>query len=71
MATTTQEEYNNIPVYYCKHCLSLKIMDAGLPDLLYCDDCSSAEVLSTHIQDWEDKYKQKYGFKFLEKNYNK
>lgn len=61
-----QSDYNNEPVFYCKHCLSLKIRDAGLPDLLYCDECGSAEVLSTNIKEWEDMYKEKYGFKYLE-----
>ena len=62
-----QSKYNNEPVFYCKHCLSLKIRDAGLPDLLYCDDCGSADVLSTSIEEWEKMYKEKYGFKFLDK----
>lgn len=62
-------DYNQEPVYYCTHCLSLKIRDAGLPDLLYCDDCGSADILSQNILDWENMYKKKYGFKFLNKNY--
>lgn len=60
-------EYNEEPVFYCKHCLSLKIRDAGLPDLLFCDDCSSADILSTSIEKWENLYKEKYGFRFLDK----
>lgn len=60
--------YNEDPVFYCKNCLSLKIRDAGLPDLLFCDDCSSADIQSTSIEDWEKLYKDKYGFKFLDKN---
>lgn len=43
-------KYNEEPVFYCKHCLSLKIRDAGLPELLYCDECGSTEVLSTNIK---------------------
>lgn len=65
-----QSDYNDEPVFYCKHCLSLKIRDAGLPDLLYCDDCGSADVLQTSIEEWEKMYKDKHGFKFLDKNYN-
>lgn len=65
-----KSEYNKEPVFYCKHCLSLKIRDAGLPDLLYCDDCGCSEILSTDIDNWENTYKEKYGFKFLDKNYN-
>jgi Fe2+ or Zn2+ uptake regulation protein len=66
-----QKNYNSEPVYYCSHCLSLKIRDAGLPDLLYCDDCGSADILSTDIEHWENLYKDKYGFRYLDKNYNK
>lgn len=43
-------KYNEEPVFYCKHCLSLKIRDAGLPELLYCDECGSTEVLSANIK---------------------
>lgn len=71
LLTGQQSEYNKEPVFYCKHCLSLKIRDAGLPDLLYCDDCGSAEILSANILEWEDIYENKYGFKFLDKDYNK
>lgn len=66
-SSNSKKEYNDIPVYYCKHCLSLKIRDAGLPDLLYCDDCSSTDILSTSIEEWEDMYKSKYGFKFIDR----
>ena len=62
-------KYNEEPVLYCKHCLSLKIRDAGLPELLYCDECGSTEVLSTNIKQWEDIYKEKHGFRYLDKNY--
>lgn len=66
----TKEDYNKEPVMYCKKCLSLKIRDAGLPDLLYCDECGSAEILTTTIDEWETLYRNKYGFKYLDKNYN-
>lgn len=65
-----KSEYNKEPVFYCKHCLSLKIRDAGLPELLYCDECGSADIFSISIEEWENMYKDKYGFKYLEKNYN-
>lgn len=67
---STKSDYNSEPIFYCKHCLSLKIRDAGLSYLLYCDDCGSANILSTSIEEWEKLYKEKYGFKFLDKNYN-
>lgn len=61
-------DYNEEDVYYCKHCLSLKIRDAGLPDLLYCDDCSCTDILTTNIMTWEELYKKKHGFRFLDRN---
>lgn len=62
-----KEEYNNIPVYYCKHCLSLKIKGiAELEGLDYCDDCGATEIATTSIQEWEELYKNRYGFKYLE-----
>jgi hypothetical protein len=37
-------EYNEEPVLYCEHCLSLKIRDAGLEDLIYCDECGATNI---------------------------
>lgn len=63
-----QSPYNDEPVYYCKHCLSLKIRDAGLPDLLYCDECGTSDIQTTNILEWERMFEEKYGFKYLEEN---
>lgn len=53
-------EYDNVPVVYCKNCLSLKIM--VLDDSVdYCDDCGCTEMESTDIASWEEMYKKKYG----------
>ena len=60
-----QEDYNAIPVHYCKHCLSLsiRIMD----EMDYCDKCGGTEIETTNILDWERMYKDKYGERFLNK----
>lgn len=44
--------YNDIPVYYCKECGSLKIV--GAPGFIddYCEDCGSTEVGTASIQAW-------------------
>lgn len=61
-------DYNAIPVFYCKHCLSLNIktvdesIDAEYLD--FCVDCGSTEIGQTDIHTWEKMYEQKYGKKF-------
>ena len=47
---TTVEEYNNIPVHYCKNCLSLKVIvfDEAVD---YCDDCGSADIGIAQIEE--------------------
>lgn len=65
-----KDEYNDIPVFYCKHCLSLKIVgESQLPDLEYCDDCGSTNIEQTDISTWEKMYEQRYGFKLLDKKF--
>ena len=60
-----QPEYNQEEVFFCAHCLSLKIRNAG-QDLDYCDECGSTEIEKTNIENWEEKYKSRYGHSFLE-----
>ena len=57
--TLTPQKYNNDPVTYCKHCLSLgiKIME----DTDYCKDCGSTEMAVTHIDVWTLLYENRYG----------
>lgn len=57
-------EYNKEPVFYCKHCLSLKIRTVSGMD--YCDNCSATDVECCNIEDWENLYTQRYGHKFLD-----
>lgn len=61
----TKEDYNNIPVSYCKHCLSLAIYTSG--DVIYCDKCGSVEIVEGHIEKWEGLHQLKYGHKFIRK----
>lgn len=58
------EEYNDEPVFYCEHCLSLKIKIVGGYD--FCDECGSTAVQNAHIEEWEKMYQQRYGKKFLD-----
>ena len=57
------EDYNAIPVVYCKNCLSLKIM--VLNDKVdYCDECGCTDTDSTDIESWREMYEKKYGKPF-------
>lgn len=42
--------YDKIPVYYCKKCNSLRIMQDD--STLYCDNCGSTEIDQTSIYKW-------------------
>ena len=65
-----KEEYNNIPVHYCKGCLSLKVMRvAGMEEACYCDDCGGTGIEQTSIEEWEQLYKKKHGFTYLNSTY--
>lgn len=58
-----KEDYNSIPVTYCKCCLSLKIMSIDNTD--YCDECGSTDTDNTDIESWEELYKQKYNKPYI------
>lgn len=63
-----ENEYNDIPVYYCKNCLSLKVKTVMIDsDLDYCDDCGSTEIGEAHIEEWKDLYRKRYGFDYINK----
>lgn len=65
----TVEQYNNIPVSYCKHCLSLNIKTVIQgSDLDFCDECGSTDIEQTHIEEWRRLYKERYGFDYLSKH---
>ena len=57
------EDYNAIPVVYCKNCLSLKIMVLN-DNIDYCDKCGCTDTDSTDIESWREMYKKKYGKPF-------
>lgn len=67
---SAKEEYNSIPVYYCKDCLSLKIRSVeGFDNTDYCDTCGSTCIDKINIDGWETLYKNKYGFSYLNNDY--
>lgn len=51
MKTVSDNEYNRIPVAYCKRCNSLRILvGEEFPD--YCDVCGSTDIGEESIEDW-------------------
>lgn len=65
--TDNQLNYNDEPVLYCKHCLSLKIRSIPrMDDSDYCDECGSTDIAECSIEEWETLYTNRYGHKFLE-----
>ena len=72
MKHLTTDIYNSIPVYYCQHCLSLKIKSVeGIAHSEYCCDCGSTTINSAKIWDWEQMFQNRYGYKYLDKNERK
>lgn len=64
----TKEDFNSIPVFYCKKCLSLKIRDVEhLTNSEYCDECGSTDIATGNINEWEKKYNLRFGHNFLDK----
>ena len=59
-------DYNEEPVYYCKHCLSLKVRNVPRIDASdYCDECGSTDIGQVHINEWENLYIKRHGIKYL------
>lgn len=63
--TNTKDEYNEEPVYFCTHCLSLKIVGVEDTDLSYCEECGNTDIMTTSIENWERLYQERYGEKYL------
>ena len=58
-----KEEYNSIPVYYCKKCLSLRVL-ALTESTDYCDECGCTDIGTTDIETWKSLYLKKYNKPF-------
>jgi hypothetical protein len=64
----TKEEYNQIPVFYCRKCLSLKIRDVEhIDNSEYCDDCGSTDIAQASVDEWEAMYVARYGHRLTDK----
>lgn len=56
-------QYNDVPVYYCKSCLSLAIQIIGNPEEndSVCNYCNRTDIEITDIFTWREMWKNKYG----------
>ena len=58
--------YNDIPVYYCKHCLSLLVKcDAPID---YCDNCSSTDIGCCSLEEYDTMHLKRFGRKVFYKD---
>lgn len=62
----SKEDYNAVPVVYCKNCLSLKVLVLD-DEMEYCDKCGCTITETTDITSWEKMYERKYGKPFNKK----
>ena len=63
-----QINYDSEPVEYCSRCYSLKIKHEEAIDADYCTECGSTEVSTTSIENWEQMFEKRYGYKYVERN---
>ena len=63
---TQKNDYNNVPVTYCKTCLSLKIRHITNPSVDYCIPCGNVDLGEIHISEWDELYKEKYGENYID-----
>lgn len=62
--SANKDKYNSEPVWYCRECMSLAILNAGGHD--YCRQCGSTDIAWAPIERWEWLYRNRFGHKFLE-----
>lgn len=62
MSSISKDKYNDIPVLYCKNCLSLNIKNINSEsDIDFCDKCGSTDIEQCHIEKWRSLYIKMYG----------
>jgi hypothetical protein len=53
-------------VFYCEHCLSLKIIMIPKTINCYCGECGNTDIVETEINLWEELYIEEYGRRHLD-----
>lgn len=59
-------DYNSEPVFYCKHCMSLHIIDSGFMD--YCANCGSTDIETASLEEYDVEHKKRFGVKLFYKD---
>ena len=54
-----ENEYNDEPVVYCKHCLYLG-NPSEIAGITFCPYCGSTDFEESHIDVWDKKFQEKY-----------
>tara|TARA_R110002012_G_scaffold59232_2_gene154663 strand:- start:4327 stop:4689 length:363 start_codon:yes stop_codon:yes gene_type:complete len=70
---TKKDNYNNVPVTYCKTCGSLHIKTVEFHptesgeerEVSYCVPCGNTDLADVRINEWEEIYEEMHGEKFL------
>lgn len=54
--------YNDVPVKWCKHCLSLKVEEITKEgkSIDHCGNCGTDHIVTGHIQEWKELHKNRY-----------
>jgi hypothetical protein len=60
----TKEDFEAIPVHYCKRCLSLAII--GVAGMEFCNKCGATNIEETSNAEWDKLYEGKFHHKYLE-----
>lgn len=65
-----EDNYNDIPVFYCKHCMSLGIKEmAGTEG--YCINCGSTDIGEVDFNEYTSLYRKRFGKDLNSVNFKK
>ncbi len=71
MENKNNEELNDDQVWYCRTCLSLKVMNLGDFEMVPCycgvESCGSTDIGVTTFEEWDLMYQKKYKRKYINK----
>lgn len=61
-------DYNAIPVFYCKKCLSLVIVIESELDMDFCKNCGSTDIGQATLEEYDKLYEERFGEKYFYKD---